>query len=450
MGVETRDGFESDEFERPTPQWFRDAKLGLFVHWGAYAVPAWAEPIGALGTIPGDRWYRHNPYAEWYANTIRIPESPAAAHHLQTHGGRPYDDFLDDWHAELFDADEIAELAARAGARYLIPTTKHHDGIPLWDAPGSRGRHTVARGPRRDLVAEFASATRRAGLRFGVYYSGGLDWGFTAAPPIVSDAQLKPPPSARYATYAHAHVRDLIDRYSPDILWNDIGWPSAPYVPGLAALLTHYYARVPDGVVNDRWSGGHSDFATSEYSHNRSSETAAMWENCRGLGYSFGYNAQETDAHLLTGSQAVRLLVDVVSRGGNLLLNVGPRADGTVPEGQRRTLEDLGEWISRFGDAIYGSQPLPGVAATDDPWVRWTRTGTAFANLFVHPGVQEIRAPREVRERSARTIQGEPVSVERVGTVLRLSMPAHPQDAAVALPTVVRFELRAGEGQPEA
>jgi alpha-L-fucosidase len=162
---------------RPLPDWFQDAKLGIFVHWGPYSVPAWAEPTGELGAVDEAIWFRHNPYAEWYANTIRIPDSPAREHHRRTYGDAPYDDFLDAWRAEAFDPAGWARLFARAGARYVIPTTKHHDGVPLWDAPGTATRNTVHRGPRRDLVGAIAGAAREAGLRFGVYYSGGLDWG---------------------------------------------------------------------------------------------------------------------------------------------------------------------------------------------------------------------------------------------------------------------------------
>ena len=127
--------------------------------------------------------FRHNAYAEWYGNTIRIPGSPAAEHHREVYGDAPYDDFLDAWTAERFDPTAWAELFAAAGASYVIPTTKHHDGIALWDAPGTGTRNTVHRGPRRDLVQEIADAVRAVGLRFGVYYSGGLDWSVSNFPP---------------------------------------------------------------------------------------------------------------------------------------------------------------------------------------------------------------------------------------------------------------------------
>ena len=168
---------------RPLPQWARDASLGIFVHWGPYSVPAWAEPTGALGAVPDDEWFAHNAYAEWYANTIRIEGSPAAEHHAREYGGAPYEAFLDAWRAEAYDPADWARLFRAVGADYVVPTTKHHDGVALWDAPGSGDLTTVARGPRRDLIGPLADAVRAEGLRFGVYYSGGLDWAFTDFPP---------------------------------------------------------------------------------------------------------------------------------------------------------------------------------------------------------------------------------------------------------------------------
>ena len=140
---------------------------------------------------------------------------------------------------------------------------KAHDGVALWDTPGTGTRNTVYRGPRRDLVREVEHATRQAGLRFGVYYSGGLDWSITDLPPLrllpgldlSRSVRSVRPNDAAYAAYAYLHVRDLIDRYRPDVLWNDIEWPDAGKhggTLGLLELFSHYYATVPHGIVNDR------------------------------------------------------------------------------------------------------------------------------------------------------------------------------------------------------
>lgn len=402
--------------ERELPQWYADTPFGIFIHWGAYSVSAWAEPIGALGTIEWETWFKHNPYAEWYHNTIRIEGSPAQEHHREVYGDMPYDGLLDLWQAEKFDPADWAALFRDAGAGYVIPTTKHHDGITLWDAPGTDGRSTVARGPRRDLIAPIADAVRKAGMHFGVYYSGGLDWHVRPMPPHTTDESVHDtgrPKDADYGAYCAQQCRDLIDRYQPEILWNDIQWPddAKNFGPdGLGTLFDYFYAHVPTGVVNDRYGDTHSDHLTSEYSHQLANEGAKAWENCRGIGYSFGYNQLEDERHYLTGYQIARMLTDIVSRGGHFLLNVGPKADGTLPELQRKALVDLGAWM-RTGakDALYGSRPTntedvqPGAGV----WVRGVeKDGTR--RLFVD--LEE--ADPKVAATATLTVGGEEVTVE--------------------------------------
>jgi alpha-L-fucosidase len=434
------------ELSRDVPAWFTDAKLGIFIHWGAYSVPAWAEPIGELGAVDERTWFRHNPYAEWYFNTIRFEDSPARTHHRETYGDAPYDEFLDSWRAEAFDPASWTALFARAGARYVVPTTKHHDGIALWDAPGTGTRNTVRRGPRRDLVAELAHATREAGMRFGVYYSGGLDWHVTKLPPLDSHAavQQRRPVDAAYAAYAYLHVKDLIDRYRPDVLWNDIEWPDAGKHDrslGLLELFRHFYATVPHGVVNDRWGDTHRDYRTSEYQLNLANETATAWENCRGIGLSFGYNRVEDASHLLDGPGIVRHLADVVSRGGNLLLNVGPTASGEIPDLQRRSLEQLADWMQINSAAIHGTRPLPADVAepSEAPWVRWTRAGaTAYAVVDGTGPVGLSARTGALDAGSARLADGTPVPAREDGGQIVVEVP----EPRVPGPAVLQFALR--------
>ena len=218
-----------DDLRRPTPGWLPAAKLGIFIHWGPYSVPAWAEPSGALGAVPESEWFKHNAYAEWYFNTIRIPGSPAAQHHHDVYHDAPYDDFLDEWTAAKFDPAAWATLFAEAGASYVVPTTKHHDGVALWDAPGTGTRNTVHRGPRRDLIGEIADAVRAAGLRFGVYYSrrSGLEHHRPAAAHLAPGRPDVATQRRGVQRLRRVAVRDLIERYQPDVLWNDINWPDA-------------------------------------------------------------------------------------------------------------------------------------------------------------------------------------------------------------------------------
>ena len=365
-----------DSLPQRLPDWFRDAPLGIFIHWGPYSVPAWAEPTAELGEVPDDAgWFAHNPYAEWYFNTIRIEGSPAAAHHRDVHGDAPYDDFLDRWDTSAFDPAAWADLFRRAGADYVVPTTKHHDGVTLWDAPGTGDRNTVRRGPQRDLVGEIASAVTDAGLRFGVYYSGGLDWHVRPTEPLVSGEDvhdLKRPRDDEYGKYCASHVRDLIDRYSPDVFWNDIGWPDENFhfeEGGLGQLLEHFYTARPEGLINDRFAGAHQDFVTTEYQAGEIPE-GLPWENCRGVGLSFGYNQVEDDAQYMTGAQVVRHVVDAVSKGGRVLLNVGPRADGSLHELQVAALESLGEFMAEHKAHLAGSRGLGELALEGVGWAR--------------------------------------------------------------------------------
>ncbi|MCI9889928.1 alpha-L-fucosidase [Micrococcales bacterium 31B] len=385
-----------DTLNHALPQWYVDEPFGIFMHWGAYSVPAWAEPIGALGTVDDTgHWFTHNPYAEWYFNTMRIEGSPAAEHHRATYGDAPYDDFLDAWQAENFDPDDLMALFKRAGAAYFVPVTKHHDGIPLWDAPGTGERNTVRRGPQRDLVGAMKEACDRQGVRFGVYYSGGLDWHVRDFGAIVDQPGLLDtvrPKDAEYGDYCDAHVCDLIEKYQPQVFWNDIGWPDASVASGqLERLFRDYYAAVPEGLVNDRFNHEHWDYRTSEYESGRELErTGDAWEQCRGLGYSFGYNQVEGDEHTLNAQGLAELLVDVVSRGGHLLLNVGPKADGTLPDIQRRALEGLADWMADARPHLVGTRPAD-ASGSDDPWVRFVRSSSGALVGFGRD-VESVRA----------------------------------------------------------
>ena len=374
---------------RALPAWFAQPQLGLFIHWGIFAVPAWA-PRGAsiteLFRTRYDEVFALAPYAEWYANALRVPGSATQARHARVWGERTYDSFRPDFEtaASAFDARAWAELFAAVGARYVVLVAKHHDGYCLWPTRVENPRRLGWRS-ERDFVGELADAVRARGLRFGLYYSGGLDWTFKAEPIVdVGDMFACMPTDADYLAYADAQVRELIDRYRPSVLWNDIGWPDAD---GLPRLFADYYAAVPEGVVNDRWTGGggfaramsdpatrkafndslkarlsegevvappppHCDFRTVEYGDGRGLG-GRKWESTRGLGLAFGYNANEETGDYLTGAALIELYGDVTERGGNLLINVGPRADGSIPDAQSAPLLALG---ARLGMA---KGPLP-------------------------------------------------------------------------------------------
>ena len=433
-------------FEREVPEWFLDAKLGFMVSWGAFSVPAWGEPIGELGTIDDwKEWFKHNPYAEWYYNTIRIEGSPAREFHKKNFNDCDYDDLLDMWKAEKFQPDEWAKLFAYAGAQYIVPLSKHHDGITLWDAPGTGTRNTVHRGPKRDLIGDIATAVRKAGIRFAVYYSGGLDWEVTKTLPAISDNNqgvegMQRPVDAAYSMYAYKHVIDLIDRYKPDVLWNDIQWPDFSKREGeysLAALFDYYYKEVPHGVVNDRWGKEtHFDYETSEYQFMADSENAPAWENCRGIGLSFGYNQVESEQHSLNTESALRHFLDIVSRGGNFLLNVGPTASGEIPEIQKKVLMGLGDWMAINSGAVYATRAIKEIPATDTPWVRWAKKGNSVFAYIDAVGNVEFSAPASlVNDKKATIFGGAAITATRNGDKISMTIPA----PKVPGPTVIEF-----------
>ncbi|HEX7351391.1 alpha-L-fucosidase [Brachybacterium sp.] len=373
------------------PDWYRDAKLGLFVHWGLYSVPAWADVLDRSDVTAETAYARHQ-YAEWYANTVRIEGSPTRNRHEQRYGvGHSYEDFADDWHPAEGSAEEIVGLAARAGARYLVPTTKHHDGFCLWDS-ATTPFTAARRGPGRDLIAEFAAATREAGLRLGLYYSGAHDWHVSDFPPLSSNEDLfalrRNDPA--FAAFTAAQLRELIDRFAPDLLWNDIDWPDAGKHDGpdsLQQLFRDHLGAVPHGMVNDRWGVPVHGVLTREY-QDIDLVQDDVFESTRGLGLSFGYNADESAEHALDGDSLIRLLVDVVSKNGNLLINVGPRADGSIPPLQSAALERLGDWLALHGAAIHGTRPwFHEAVRTPPPGVRFTlgraADGRKVLNVFL-------------------------------------------------------------------
>ncbi len=438
-----------DNFAREVPSWYTDAKLGIFVSWGPFSVPAYGEPVGELGTVDEKIWFKTNPYAEWYYNTMRIEGSGAQLHHKEHYGDAPYDDFLDNWQIPDFDPDAWCKLFRRAGARYVLPLSKHHDGVTLWDAPGTGTRNTVHRGPKLDIMQAIADAARANDIRFAVYYSGGLDWGLDNFRQIETfdDVYDLRPNDAAYSVYAYEHVKDLIDRYQPDILWNDIEWPdfsklndeSVDYT--LAKLFRYYYDKVPHGLVNDRWGETHHDFATSEYQALQESEDAEVWENCRGIGMSFGYNQYETEEHSLTVESALEHFVDIVSRGGNLLLNVGPTASGQIPDIQRKVLEGMGDWMEVNSSAIYETSKVSELSASnldsDSAWVRFTGTSDrVFAHINGKGDVSFNLTAGVVDEGSAKLLaSGNSVAVSRSGDNVSINLP----EADVRGPQVIEF-----------
>jgi alpha-L-fucosidase len=419
------------------PQWYDDAKLGIFLHWGLYSVPAWAPRGPDITTLLREHrpsWMLRNiPYAEWYANTLRLAGSPTARRHKETYGTDfPYDGFRSEFEdaSTKADLDSLAAFCLGAGARYVVLTTKHADGYCLWPTTEPhpvKGRYHSP----RDLVGDMSNAVTDHGMRMGLYYCGGYDWPYNdAVLSNLGDLLLGGPRGTGYARYVDSHVRELIERYRPSILWNDIGWP---FESDLRSLLAAYYNCVEDGAVNDRWfqgrrsrpidvavraasavveglwpvlprsakrvamlPGRHADFSTREYAI-PDKALAGKWEATRGMGSSFGANRSETADDVLSADDLVRLLMDVVSKNGNLLIGVGPGPDGRVSEVQSEPLLGLGRWLEVNGEAVYGTRPwtVASGSTSQGSAVRYTAGDDAiYATVLGTPKASEFSLER--------------------------------------------------------
>ncbi len=342
----------------PLPQWYADAKLGIFVHWGLYSVPGWAPLVHPEHDFTAPDYIKNNPYAEWYLNVMRIDGSPTQAYHRE-HYGADYDYYnfapIFDREIQKWSPDAWAKIFRDAGAKYVVLTSKHHDGFTLWPSLTPNPKLPADRQhASRDIVGELTTAVDKQGLRMGLYYSGGYDWTFVPGPiRTAADYEKVQPQSEAYGKYADAQVRELIKNYRPAVLWNDINYPKSGHP---LELMAEYYNAVPDGVIDDRFGVKHSDFKSPEY-ETLEKISPAKWEECRGLGRSFGYNRAEGEAETIAPNELVYLLVDIVSKNGNLLLDVGPEADGTIPPVQMNRLQALGAWLGQNGEAIYGTGP---------------------------------------------------------------------------------------------
>jgi alpha-L-fucosidase len=356
------------------PSWYRDAKFGIFLHWGVYSVPAFAN--------------------EWYSRNMYQPDNGAYKHHIETYGPQSsfgYKDFIPRFTGEHFNADEWVQLFSQAGARYIVPVAEHCDGFAMYNSSVSEW-NAAKMGPHRDVVGELAAATRKHGLRFGVsshraehwwWYNGGTQFNsdvndaryaglYGPAKPMAlpDDDQIKEPnpdhlerwlpPDGAFLNDWLARSTELVDKYSPDFFYFDwwVGQPAfQPYLQRFATFYYNHAATRRDGVV-------------LTYKQHDFPENAAVldierakldgirllpWQTDTSISvHSWGFVQNDT---YRSADSLIAELVDVVSKNGNLLLNVGPKADGIIPGEARIVLQQIGAWLRINGEAVYGSRP---------------------------------------------------------------------------------------------
>ncbi len=369
------------------PQWFEDAKFGIFIHWGPYAVPAFHEwyvafisPKARFGFLFGGPPYtaaRGNLPEDLFRSGIR---EEAYRYHLENWGPNfAYDDFIPMFRAEKFDPEAWAELFRQAGARYVVLTAKHGDEFALWPSKYTE-RNAFRMGPERDLAGDLLRAVRRRGMKMGFYHNTT----YTFWDPRY--------PGRDWVQYMNNSIKELVDLYQPDILWGDVsvgpvrdarGNPLPADYWGSKEVLAYFYNHSPDPeqvAANDRWGrdtdgGMLGDFATPERARMQRIGWE-KWETCDSLDpTSWGYNRRLPPGHYMTANELVDYLADVVSKNGNLLINIGPRADGLIPDPMQQTLRGVGEWLKVNGEAIYGTRPWD---THKDGDVRFTRKGNTL------------------------------------------------------------------------
>ncbi len=395
---------------RPNPAWFEEAKFGIFIHWGVYSVPAWG---------PKER------YAEWYWHDMEDKDGPTWKFHQKTYGAKfKYQDFAPLFKAELFEPEQWADLFVRSGARYVVLTSKHHEGFCLWPSAQAWNWNSVDIGPHRDLAGELAEAVRARGLKMGFYYSL-YEW---FHPLYRSDVD-------RYVEeHMLPQMKDLVQRYKPDLFWPDGEWehPSATWrSTEFLAWLFNASAAPKNIAINDRWGketrNFHGGFATPEYGgHIPEGRLLGehRFEECQGMGKSFGYNRNEGVDEYRSATELLHLLIDTVSRGGNLLLDIGPTADGRIPVIMQQRLVDMGKWLSVSGEAIYGTAAW--AEAPEAEQVRFTQKGDCiYAICLSWPG-EELRIEMpESRLVQKVTLLGcpRPVGFSQKDQILQIEVP---------------------------
>lgn len=336
--------------KRGIPAWFKQDKFGIFIHWGVYAVPAYAPVIENSG----------DSYAEWYWYRINEGNKNFKAFHDKNYGpGFLYPQFEKQFKAELFDPKQWADVFKRSGAKYVVLTSKHHEGYCLWnsteaDRDWQRPWNAVTGTPHRDLLGDLTNAVRDEGLKMGYYYSL-YEW-FN---PLWQQDKKR-----FVSKHLFPQFKDLVTKYKPSIIFSDGEWDlsdTAWRSPELLAWLFNESPVAKDVVVNDRWGSNTREknngatYTTSEYGSGMNADV--VWEEDRGIGHSYGYNRNEQLSDYKSSHDLILMLVDVVSRGGNLLLDIGPTADGSIPVIMQQRLIDIGSWLNVNGEAIYGTTP---------------------------------------------------------------------------------------------
>jgi alpha-L-fucosidase len=317
---------ETEEQKAARMEWFADAKLGIFIHWGVYSRGDWSES-----------WSFHNgvvSVADYFAQE-------------------------DDFTAENYDPAEWVRLIRESGAKYTVITSKHHDGFALWDTQAGEVSAVKSSAAGRDVLTPFVEEVRRqGGLKLGLYYSL-IDWPREDYPnvfrsgPARYDIHEQPDRWAHFLSFNSAQLRELDQAYHPDLFWFDGDWEFSSEDWRAPEIVSMLRASNPQVIINSRIQGN-GDYATPELGVPVVKPADRWWETCMTINDSWGF--RKKDKNFKSVQIVLNMLVDCMSKGGNLLLDIGPRADGTIPSEEVEVLRELGRWTSKHAEAVYGTR----------------------------------------------------------------------------------------------
>ncbi|MEN6451083.1 MAG: alpha-L-fucosidase [Thermoguttaceae bacterium] len=432
-------GFAADPVLLPMPKetkaqrdarmaWFREAKFGMFIHWGVYSVPA-------------GEWKKNKNFGEWFLEETKMPVSQ-------------YEKYRDSFNPVKFDAKQWVAVAKSAGVKYLVVTSKHHDGFAMFDTKLTNWgimSTPYHRDPMKDLAAE----CRLAGIKFCMYHSI-MDWHHPDYKPRRkwNDVAKGEPDFDRYVTFLKGQLKEVIDNYGPlGILWFDGEWEDTWTQDRGKDLYAYVRSLQPDIIINNRVGknrqgmGGLSkgddvvgDYGTPEQEIPANGLPGVDWESCMTMNDHWGFN--KNDHHWKSSAEMIRMLVDVVSKGGNYLLNVGPTAEGLIPEPSVERMREIGQWTSVNGEAIYGATASPFAKAP--AWGRVTRKpGKLFLHVFNWPKDGKLIVPPPPGQATTAHLladpKNEPLAMTPGKNGVEIALPAKPKAEPV---TVVVLEIK--------
>ncbi|XP_035285167.1 tissue alpha-L-fucosidase-like [Anguilla anguilla] len=374
---------------RPLPTWYDEAKFGIFVHWGVFAVPGF-----------GSEWF----WWHWQGDP-----NPKYVEFMKKNypPGFTYPQFAPDFRAQFFDPDQWAEIFEASGAKYVVLTSKHHEGFTTWGSPHSWNWNSVDTGPHRDLVEDLGVAVRKRSLHYGLYNSL-YEW---FHPLYLSDKKSGFKTQEFVFNKLLPELHDLVTRYKPDLIWSDGDWEAPDSYWNSTEFLAWLYndSPVKDSVVtNDRWGAGcsckHGGYYNCDDKYTPGQLPKHKWEKCTSVDtYSWGYRRTMRLKELLDLPSIIQDLVRTVALGGNYLLNVGPTAEGTIPPVFEERLRGLGDWLKVNGEAVYASRPWRVQSENSTQTVWYTSKGSqVYAFILVRPSESWLKLAEPITSPSTK------------------------------------------------